>query len=150
MACIREYMHYPAQEQLVGSSNNEACPIDENGWTYEVRTWECSDPENCSSTEEHWQPYKESDKESDDYLSDEDHIQEDSDQSDDHSSEENDDMSESESENYSDEEDPIQEDSNESEEDHSCEENDDILDSESENYSDEDYCYELYDSDGSY
>jgi hypothetical protein len=120
MACMRQIMHYPAREQL-------------NGWTYEVRTWECSDPENCSSTEEHWMPYEESDSKSD--VSDNNHVQEDNDISDreDHSSEESDDMSDSESQNHSDKED------------HSFIENDDMLDSESENYSD-DHSYKEDDS----
>jgi len=136
MACIREYMHYPATQGLESAStgSDEACPIDEKGWTWEVQMHPCSDPENCSSTEEHWQPYKVSDPESDKdkYLSDEDY-----------SFEENDNISDSESENYSDEEDHIHEDSDESEERHSCEENDDILESESEAYtSDEEHDYD--------
>ena len=130
MACIREYMHYPATQGLESASaeSDEACPIDEKGWTWEVQMHPCSNPENCSSTEEHWQPYEEPDQESDDYLSNED----------DHSSEENDYVSDSDSEIHSDEED------------HSFDENDNMSDAESENYSDENYCYNDYDSDDSY
>jgi hypothetical protein len=64
MACIRQYMHYPAQGRLVGCLNDDISLVDENSGTYEVQTWECSDPEDCSSTEEHWQPYDKSDPES--------------------------------------------------------------------------------------
>ena len=85
MACIREYMHYPAMQGLdcASTDSDEVCPINEKGWTYEVQVNPCSDPENCSLTEEHWQPYEISDRSSD-YTSDEEGpIQEDSNQSDD-------------------------------------------------------------------
>jgi hypothetical protein len=85
MACIREYMHYPAMQELEGAltDSDEICPVDEKGWTYEVRVNPCSDPENCSSVEEHWRPYEISNG-SDDYTSDEEGpIRENSEQSDD-------------------------------------------------------------------
>jgi hypothetical protein len=85
MACIREYMHYPAMQKLEGASmdSDEVYPVNEKGWTYEVRVNPCSDPENCSSEEEHWRPYEISNG-SDDYTLDEEGpIREDSEQSDD-------------------------------------------------------------------
>jgi hypothetical protein len=104
-------MHYPAQGRLVGCLNDDISLVDENSGTYEVQTWECSDPEDCSSTEEHWQLYDKSDPESDVYLSNnvDDHTHEASDQSEiysddeNHSFDGNDDPSDSEPENYSDE-----------------------------------------------
>jgi hypothetical protein len=72
MACIREYMHYPAMQKLEGAltDSDEVYPVNENGWTYEVRVNPCSDLENCSSEKEHWRPYEISNG-SDDYISDE-------------------------------------------------------------------------------
>jgi hypothetical protein len=101
-------MHYPTEDQLDDSdaTGDEALPVDENGWTYHVQTLECSDLENCSPEEEHWQPWDSDTSDgSEEYSSDdEDHFPEESDQyNTDCSYEESNisDISESESEDYS-------------------------------------------------